>query len=56
MNDIGAQPGKIKAYGLVRGKDGSPVFDDIYNIPKPIWDMLTPQEQEQINNVRNAQR
>lgn len=54
MINVGAQPGKIKAYGLVRDKDGKPKFADIYNIPKPIWDMLTPDEQKAINNVRNT--
>ena len=54
MNKIGAQPGQIKAYGLVRDKDGTPRFANIYNIPKPIWDMLTLDEQKAIINVRNT--
>ena len=46
--------GKIKGYGLVR-IDGKPVFDNVDNIPGPIWDMLTDEEKEVINRVRNSQ-
>ena len=51
-----AKAGKIKGYGLVRDKDGRPKFDDIHNIPTPIWDMLTAAEQQEIENERNSSR
>jgi len=48
---IGAQKGKWRAFGLVRDKNGKPkVNKDISKIPKPIWDMLTPEEQEELRN------
>lgn len=46
--------GKIKAFVLVRDAKGKPKFDDINNIPEPIWNMLTPVEQEEIRNGRNS--
>ena len=55
MNEMNAKRGKVVGYGLVR-VDGKPVFDDINNIPDPIWGMLTKQEQEEIISVRNASR
>lgn len=56
MTNIGSQPGTVRAYGLIRDKNGRPVIDDINNIPGPIWAMLTKAEQEEIANVRNASR
>ena len=44
--------GKIKLYGLVRDATGRPKFDDIFDIPGPIWDMLTPAEQAEIEGQR----
>jgi len=55
MNKINARRGKVVGYGLVRFQ-GKPVFDDINNIPDPIWGMLTKEEQEEIIRVRNASR
>ena len=47
--NIGAQKGEWRAYGLVRDKNGRPkVNKDINKIPKEIWDMLTPEEQEEL--------
>jgi len=37
-----------KAYGLVRDKDGRPKFDNITNIPRPLWNLLTHTEQEEV--------
>jgi len=56
MNQIKTQLGKLKGYGLVRDENGRPVFDDINNIPDPIWNMLTEKEQEEIINVRHSSR
>lgn len=39
-------------YGLVRDAQGRPKFDDIFNIPAPIWDMLTEDEQADIEQQR----
>lgn len=48
---MGAQRGDTKAFGLVRDKDGKPkVNKDISKIPQQIWDMLTPEEQEELQN------
>ena len=41
---------KVQMFGLVRDKNGKPKFDDIYNIPQTIWDMLTPEEKQKIKN------
>lgn len=49
-----AYPGKVTAFCLVRDRHGKPRFDDINNIPEPIWQMLTPEEQKDIENERNA--
>ena len=54
MDNIKTQPGKFRAFGLVRDKDGKPKFDDPNNIPQPIWDMLTEAEQQEIRNGRNT--
>jgi len=48
-----SQP-KTQLFGLVRDKDGKPKIDDLDNIPKPIWDMLTREEQEEISHGRNS--
>ena len=47
-----AATGKVTAFGLVRNRFGQPKIDDIKNIPEPIWDMLTPSEQQEIANAR----
>lgn len=39
-------------YGLVRDSQGRPKFDDINNIPAQIWDMLTEDEQAEIEQQR----
>ena len=54
METVKTQPGKFKAFGLVRDKDGKPKIDDINNIPKQIWDMLTETEQQEIDHGRNS--
>lgn len=46
--------GKVKGYILVRDANGKPKIDDLNNIPEPIWNMLTPVEQEEIKNGRNS--
>ena len=46
--------GKWTGYALVRDKDGRPKFDDLNNIPQQIWDMLTEDEQQEIQNGRNT--
>ena len=40
--------GKIKAYALVRDKDGKPKIDNIKGIPSQIWEMLTEQEKHEV--------
>lgn len=54
MNNLKSPPGKVRGYALLRNASGEPMFKDIDNIPGPIWDMLTKQEQENIKNVRNS--
>lgn len=49
-----SKQGKLKLFGLVRDKHGKPKFDDLNNILKPIWDMLTREEQQEIENGRNT--
>jgi hypothetical protein len=39
---------KCKGYVLIRDKNGNPKIDDIYNIPKKMWELLTTEEQKQI--------
>lgn len=53
---VGAKKIKIKGYGLVRGPDGKPKFDDINNIPEVFWNMLTDAEKQEIEDERNASR
>ncbi len=48
--------GKITGYALVRDKEGRPKFNDINNIPKVFWDLLTEKEKEEIQNGRNTLR
>jgi len=54
MNDLTTYPGKIIAYCLWRDNDGKPRFNDIMNIPEPIWNMLTTGEKQDIKHERNA--
>lgn len=51
---VKVQPGKVKTFGLIRDKDGKPRIDDINNIAKPIWDMLTDKEQQEIKDGTNT--
>lgn len=51
---VGAKPGKVTAWCLVRDSQGRPKFDDIFNIPQPLWDSLTPEDKRYIENERNA--
>ena len=41
---------KMKAYGLVRDKNGKPKVDDINNCPPEILNMLTKQEIEELKH------
>ena len=52
MTQINALPGKLHGYFLVRDKNGKPKFDDIHNIPDPLWDALTEAEQAEIIRER----
>jgi len=54
MINLKSRRGKIVAYCLVRDKQGKPKFDDIMNIPEPIWNMLTTGEKQDIKHERNA--
>jgi hypothetical protein len=51
---VGAKKARIKAWCLVRGPDGKPKFDDIFNIPKEFWDSLTDEDKRYIENERNT--
>lgn len=51
-----SRPGRMTAFGLVRDANGKPKIDDIFNIPEPIWNLLTEDEQQEIENVRNTSR
>ena len=44
--------GKLRAVALVRDASGKPKFNDINNIPKVFWDMLTEKEKEEVENDR----
>lgn len=48
MTNVKAEDAKFKGYALVRDKNGKPKIDDPYSIPKPIFDMLTEQEKEDL--------
>ena len=45
---LSVKPGKVKAYGLVRDKDGNPKIDKIQDIPPAIWALLTEEERQAI--------
>ena len=51
-----ALKGKVKAFALVRDKNGKPRIDDIHDIPGAIWEMLTKVEQQEIRDGRNSSR
>lgn len=40
--------GKVKAYALIRDKNGKPRIDNIYGIPQGIWNLLTNEEQQEV--------
>lgn len=40
--------GKVKAYALVRDKDGKPKIDDIHGVPESIWELLTEDEKLEV--------
>lgn len=42
------QKAQFKMFALVRDAEGRPKFDDIFNIPVEIWDMLTDPERRAI--------
>lgn len=42
----------MPVYGLVRDRHGKPKFADINHIPKPMWDLLTLDEQREIQEMR----
>lgn len=44
------------SFGLVRDRHGNPKFNDIFDIPDPIWNMLTSAEKRKIENDRISQR
>ena len=54
MSNTKSGEGKWKGYGLVRDKNGRPKFDDTTNIPQQLWDMLTEDEQQEIQDGRNT--
>lgn len=43
-----AQRGRIKGYALVRDSNGKPRIDNIHGIPEGVWDLLTPEEQQEV--------
>jgi len=45
---VNVLPSKFNGYGLVRDPSGKPKFDDPANIPKQLWDMLSPFERAAI--------
>ena len=49
-NKLGARQGKVRAFGLVRDKAGKPKIDNIQGIPRPIWDLLTEGEKQEIKD------
>lgn len=48
--NVGAQPGKIKAYGLVRDKNGRPKVDDVTAIPPEVWETLSEEDKRYLLN------
>ena len=52
MANAKSQPGKLRAYFLVRSPDGKPKFDNINNIDQGYWDMLTDSEKSEIQQER----
>ena len=43
-NNMGATPGKFKAFAMVRGADGKPKIDDPATMPEQLQAMLTDDE------------
>jgi len=51
---VSTQKPKVKLYGLVRDKNGVPKFDNFEDVPLPIWNMMTYEEQQkELQNGRN---
>ena len=50
MTSVTAPKIKLKGYALVRDEHGKPKIDNPMNLPKPIFDMLTEEEKEEIYN------
>jgi hypothetical protein len=48
MINVKASTSKMQGYALVRDHQGKPKIDDPMNLPKPIFDMLTEEEKEEI--------
>ena len=46
--NVSATRTKFKGYALVRDKDGKPKIDNPATLPRPIFDMLTEEEKEEI--------
>ena len=44
MNEAKARSAKIKAFGLVRDKDGRPLVDDPKSLPREIIDQLSDED------------
>ncbi len=43
-----------RTFALVRGPDGKPKFDNIFNVPRDFLDMMTPEEIEDLKQQRAA--
>lgn len=54
MNTIGAQLGRVKAFGLVRDKDGNPKIDNPDTLPQELKDLLTDAEYLSIYKVERT--
>ena len=53
-NDVKAQDGEIKVFGLVRNAKGQPQFDDYFNIPKEFHHVLTEEDWQYIKEMQDG--
>ena len=52
-NNVNAQRGTFKGYGLVRNAQGQPQFSDWENIPEVYHPLLTEEDWEYIRQMRD---
>lgn len=54
LNEMKAGPAGIRAYGLVRGRDGRLRVDDLSLMPLQTWESLTDADREYLLSVHGS--